>query len=165
MVKTLDSTGKLLGSHLVRFMNLTVIFSRRRRLTLLIFTSVIAATIVYMVFLQKLPRDGDYLLDVTKTLLCKETIQMTSILAATIPFLKPFLISLESGFLRADDENRRVDTTAYGTGDAPSKPTKSGRSGRSSSRYVQIPDKHPSAQPSIELRSTESRDATLLGHE
>ncbi|VUC36610.1 unnamed protein product [Clonostachys rosea] len=126
---------------------------------------VIAATIVYIVFLQQLPRDGDYLLDVTKTLLCKETIQMTSILAATIPFLKPFLISLESGFLRADDENRRVDTTAYGSGDAPSKPTKSGRSGRSTSKYVQIPDKHPSAQPSIELRSTESRDATLLEHE
>ncbi len=37
-------------------------------------------------------------------------------MTACVPFIKPFLTSLESGFLRVDDENRRTTAEAYGAG-------------------------------------------------
>lgn len=70
-------------------------------------------------------------------------------MTACIPFLKPFLISLESGFLRADDENRRTVSDTYGSGGD------SGKSPQRGANYIKIPDK--TSHPSIELQTFSSK--------
>jgi hypothetical protein len=49
------------------------------------------------------------------TTVCNQVVVAMSIVTAAIPFLKPFLMSLESGFLRADDVNRRTAAGLYGS--------------------------------------------------
>jgi hypothetical protein len=63
-------------------------------------------------------------------------------------------MSLESGFLRADDETRRTATDAYGSGDHSGK---SGRSARSGSNYIKISD-NQSLNPPIELQQGVNRE-------
>lgn len=70
--------------------------------------SVIAASIVYIIYIRQLKFDNDFLHNVWLSMIFKETVQTTSIMTACIPFLKPFLMSLESGFMRSDDVNRRT---------------------------------------------------------
>ncbi|KAH9908356.1 hypothetical protein F4778DRAFT_776656 [Xylariomycetidae sp. FL2044] len=78
---------------------------------------VIVVSVVNLVFIQQLVLDENYILNVWKITVCAEIVQSCSIATACIPFLKPFLMSLESGFLRADDANRRkesgIDGAAY----------------------------------------------------
>lgn len=75
--------------------------------------SVIIATIIQIIYIQHLVIDGYFIHNVWQVVIWNEVVQTASIMTACIPFLKPFLLSLESGFLRADDMNRR---TAVGIG-------------------------------------------------
>ncbi|KAI1646301.1 uncharacterized protein F4817DRAFT_341178 [Daldinia loculata] len=74
---------------------------------------VIIATIIQIIYIQHLVIDGYFIHNVWQVVIWNEVVQTASIMTACIPFLKPFLLSLESGFLRADDMNRR---TAVGIG-------------------------------------------------
>lgn len=110
--------------------------------------SVIGATVAQLVYLQRLVLDTEYLSTVWQLLICEEVVYTTSIITTCIPFLKPFLLSLESGFLRADDENRRGDTSLHSS-------SNNGSSGWSS-RYIKIRNQRAWGQ-SVELSTNFSR--------
>ncbi|KAI0018011.1 hypothetical protein F4780DRAFT_752837 [Xylariomycetidae sp. FL0641] len=75
----------------------------------------IAATAVQLYFLQQLIFDDTYLKTVWPSTILKEVVQATSIMTACIPFLKPFLVRLETGFLQADDIARTTSSnTVWG---------------------------------------------------
>ncbi|KAI8946018.1 hypothetical protein F4801DRAFT_593688 [Xylaria longipes] len=109
---------------------------------------VIGATVAQVFYLQQLALDKEYLSTVWQLVVSEEVVYTTSIIATCIPFLKPFLLSLESGFLRADDENRRGDTSL------PSS-SNNGSSGWTS-RYIKIRNQRGWGQ-SIELSTSFSR--------
>ncbi|KAI1147697.1 hypothetical protein F4825DRAFT_436577 [Nemania diffusa] len=109
---------------------------------------VIGATVAQLVYLQRLVLDTEYLSTVWQLLICEEVVYTTSIITTCIPFLKPFLLSLESGFLRADDENRRGDTSLHSS-------SNNGSSGWSS-RYIKIRNQRAWGQ-SVELSTNFSR--------
>ena len=50
-----------------------------------------------------------------RVVICTQVVQCLSIISACIPYLKPFLESLESGLMRADDLRRRDNTGLYGS--------------------------------------------------
>ncbi|EDN97924.1 hypothetical protein SS1G_12779 [Sclerotinia sclerotiorum 1980 UF-70] len=76
---------------------------------------VVTASIVHIIYIRRLVIDNQFLHNVWQTVVCQIVVQSTSIVTACIPFLKPFLVSLESGFLRADDINRRTAAGMYGS--------------------------------------------------
>lgn len=68
-----------------------------------------------IIYIQSVVIDERFLNTVWRTEVWQEVVQTASIITACIPFLKPFLMSLESGFLRADAENRRITAGLYGS--------------------------------------------------
>jgi hypothetical protein len=93
---------------------------------------VIAASIVQVFYIRKLVFDEKYLNNVWQVVLSTEIVQTTSIMTACIPFLKPFLMSLESGFLRADNVDRATELRSQ----ASSQKIIS----NASSRYIRLAD-------------------------
>ena len=72
--------------------------------------SVVAASISDIVFrTTKLP-SKDITLDIAPDIICTQAVQCLSIVSICVLYLKPFLESLESGFIRADDMRRRGDS-------------------------------------------------------
>ncbi|KAI0403899.1 hypothetical protein F4802DRAFT_275383 [Xylaria palmicola] len=125
----------------------------RKRLTLLggfwCRTGVIGATVAQLIYVRRLVFDEEYLENVWQVIVCEEVVYTTSLIVTCIPFLKPFLLSLESGFLRADDEVRRQDTSLPGS---------SNHSSGWTSRYVKIRNQRNWGQ-SIEMDTNVSRAA------
>ncbi|KAH7320645.1 hypothetical protein B0I35DRAFT_459425 [Stachybotrys elegans] len=107
---------------------------------------VLVATIIYLVALQRLDLGNSFTIDVWVVVVCKQAIQATSIMAACVPFLRPVLLSLESGFLRVDDANRRTVGNSYGTAG------QSDMSSRGPSNYIKLHDRYGSQQKGIELQ-------------
>ncbi|KAK0625003.1 hypothetical protein B0T17DRAFT_531643 [Bombardia bombarda] len=88
----------------------------------------IGASIVQIVFIRQLfTTDEDFLYGVYREVISMELVQTVGIMTACVPFLKPFLMSLESGFLRADDVNRQLTIT-----------TKNSSKQASTNRYIEI---------------------------
>jgi len=114
---------------------------------------VVAATVIQIIYIQRLVFNEHFLNNVWQTVICQESIQVTSIISACIPFLKPFLMSLESGFLRADDEYRRTNGTMYGTGEESSR---SGAS-RRALRYIKMGNQQ-SRDTSVKLDDSPGRE-------
>ncbi|TGO35609.1 hypothetical protein BHYA_0152g00140 [Botrytis hyacinthi] len=77
--------------------------------------TVVAASVIQIVYTRRLLINDLFLSNIWQTVVCQMVVQSTGIMAACIPFLKPFLMSLESGFLRADDVNRRTAAGMYGS--------------------------------------------------
>ncbi|TGO52724.1 hypothetical protein BCON_0136g00190 [Botryotinia convoluta] len=77
--------------------------------------TVVAASVIQIVYTRRLLINDLFLNNIWQTVVCQMVVQSTGIMAACIPFLKPFLMSLESGFLRADDVNRRTAAGMYGS--------------------------------------------------
>lgn len=73
----------------------------------------ITAIIAQLVYLNRNPGSDDYTFDSWPMVLSSQSVQSLSIITACIPYLKPFLASLETGMIRADDLRRRGIT---GTG-------------------------------------------------
>ena len=77
----------------------------------------------------------DYSADLTYSLwpaiLCDQLVQNIGIITACMPYIKPFIESLESGMIRTDDLRRRGLTTPYGYGFS-SKAGRDNRAGASS---------------------------------
>ncbi|KAI1340853.1 hypothetical protein F5Y15DRAFT_414578 [Xylariaceae sp. FL0016] len=73
-----------------------------------------------LVFVQRIPLDERFLNKTWKIVVCEEVVQTLSIIATCIPFLKPFLTSLESGYLRADGVSRKIDLNRHGAHLKPS---------------------------------------------
>lgn len=68
---------------------------------------VIAASMCKLVFWNRTPDPTDATLDTWPTTICTQIIQCLSISSACFLYLKPFLDSVESGFIRSDDLRRR----------------------------------------------------------
>lgn len=80
------------------------------------YSRVVAASVIQIVYIRRLLINDLFLNNIWQTVVCQMVVQSTSIMAACVPFLKPFLMSLESGFLRADDINRRTAAGIYESG-------------------------------------------------
>ncbi|XPS69079.1 hypothetical protein M3J09_001359 [Ascochyta lentis] len=65
--------------------------------------SVVIASIVHIIYIRALSPYTDLLNSIWRAIVCEQVVQVTSIVTSTIPFLKPFLLSLESGFLGASN--------------------------------------------------------------
>ncbi|KAH7069134.1 hypothetical protein BKA63DRAFT_545767 [Paraphoma chrysanthemicola] len=90
-----------------------------RRLTLLVGfwcrISVVIASAVQIGFIRTLPFTSTNLLNcIWRVVVCGQVVQVTSIMSSTIPFLKPFLLSLESGFLSAGNVARTIASIMWG---------------------------------------------------
>ncbi|MCJ1283183.1 hypothetical protein MMC26_002510 [Xylographa opegraphella] len=76
---------------------------------------VIAVLICKLVYWNRLSTSADPTLDLWPVSICTELIQCLEILAACCLYLKPFLESLESGFMRGDDLRRRGENSLSGS--------------------------------------------------
>ncbi len=68
---------------------------------------VIIATIVQLAFLDSSLSSQDFTLHIWPYMICTGCVQALSIITACIPYLKPFLESLQAGAMRADDARTR----------------------------------------------------------
>lgn len=93
-----------------------------------------------------------------------EIVQCLSIVTACVPYLKPFLDSLESGQLRADDLRRRGKTGVSGYGGSGSNPS-SGNNAASKSTPVDATASANSQQSNlhelVELPKPKRNSATV----
>lgn len=76
---------------------------------------VVAATITELVFRNCLHDYSDLIFHLWPVAVCNLIVENLSITTACIPYLKPFIQSLESGMLRTDDLRRRGLSTAPGS--------------------------------------------------
>ena len=89
--------------------------------------SVAVASATQIGYIWSLASATDLLNDIWPVVVCGQVVQVTSIMTSTVPSLKPFLLSLESGFL-GPNSGSRTTTSAFESG---------GRTNQSSS-YIKI---------------------------
>ena len=102
--------------------------------------------------------------------ICTQVIQCLSIISACFLYLKPFLESVESGFIRSDDIRRRGTNEYYGHTTGGSSTTRSAlsirkrdRSGSQSIGLVGLPNPHHTTTitannpPDLDTESLHSR--------
>ncbi|KAI0539933.1 hypothetical protein GGR58DRAFT_499556 [Xylaria digitata] len=106
---------------------------------------VVAAAVVQLFYIRRLIFDDNLLNNIWRAMVATEVVQVTSIITACIPFLKPFLMSLESGFLRADDMNRRHEGSSDSRFAGGKKPI------RWTSSYIRIKNQQQRSDRSTEL--------------
>ena len=75
--------------------------------------SVVAATITHLEWLKIISGGHDATFDLWLPTLAVQVIQNLSIITACIPYLKPFLESLETGMLGSDDHRRHRLSATY----------------------------------------------------
>ncbi len=80
----------------------------------LTYFSVVPAAITRITYLPKASKSGDLTLDAWPTALCALIVESLSIIVACIPYLKPFLDSLESGMMNNDKLRREGMSDLYG---------------------------------------------------
>ena len=76
-----------------------------------------------MVYTVRVPGDRDLTFDLWPPSICMEIVQCVSLTTACIPYLQPFLLSLESGLLWGDDYRRQSIKDPPSTSKRPSKST------------------------------------------
>ncbi len=69
----------------------------------------------------------DLTFDLWPTTICTQIVQCVSLTTACIPYLQPFLLSLESGFLWGDDFRRQSTKDSSYTSGRPSKSRSTGQ--------------------------------------
>lgn len=67
-----------------------------------------------LAYLHRASGSEDFTYRVWPAVLCNQLVQNLGIITACVPYIKPFLESLESGMIRTDDLRRRGVTAAYG---------------------------------------------------
>ncbi|KAM3071210.1 hypothetical protein ACMFMG_008802 [Clarireedia jacksonii] len=114
-------------------LHIQVDWSRRATIILVFGTRVfvIAAVSVQIYYINKPVHDPAF--DPWPASISTQVVQSLSIVTACFPYLKPFLASLESGLMRADDLRRRGNTTIddyniYNSGGSSSRGTGSKKS-------------------------------------
>ena len=106
-----------------------------------------------MIYTVRVAGEGDLTFDLWPQTICMEIVQCVSLTTACIPYLQPFLLSLESGFLWGDDYRRQSVKDSSYTSRRPSKSASTSQQPLSShaSRSQSIP-----TQPRSSLRNPES---------
>ena len=92
-------------------------------------SSVAGACIAQLRYINLVREKDDLSFDLWPAVICAQVVQCVSLTTACIPYLQPFLMSLESGFLRGDDFRRES--------------TKSSRYDRSGKLPRLTPSHHP----------------------
>ncbi len=82
--------------------------------------SVVIACVAQMVYTVQVAGERDLTFDLWPSTICMEIVQCVSLTTACIPYLQPFLSSLESGFLRGDDYRRQSTKDSSYTSRRPS---------------------------------------------
>ena len=80
--------------------------------------SVTPGVITQLIYLNRTSGVSDATYMLWRVVICDVVVQNMSIITACIPYLKPFIQSLESGMIRTDDLRRRglFDTSGYDPG-------------------------------------------------
>ena len=86
-----------------------------------------------MVYTVRVVEKTDLTFDLWPSTICMEIVQCVSLTTACIPYLQPFLLSLESGMLWGDDYRRESIQNSSYTSSRPSKPASTSQ--QPSSRY------------------------------
>jgi hypothetical protein len=76
----------------------------------------VVTSAVQIIYIRALPPHSDLLSLIPRIVVCGQVVQVTSIMTSTIPFLKPFLMSLESSLV-GPNGTRRATTSAYASAD------------------------------------------------
>jgi hypothetical protein len=79
---------------------------------------VVIASAVQIVYIRALPPHSDLLNSIWRIVVWGQIVQVTSIITSTIPFLKPFLMSLEASLVGPNGA-RRTTTSGYASADKP----------------------------------------------
>jgi len=72
----------------------------------------VIATVTRLVYIHKSPNTLAHQHDLYALIICTQVEQNLSIITATIPYLKPFFESLESGMMRNDDAGRSTQNSS-----------------------------------------------------
>ena len=75
-----------------------------------------------MVYTVRVADERDLTFDLWPPTICMEVVQCVSLTTACIPYLQPFLLSLESGFLWGDDYRRKSTKDSSYASRKPSNP-------------------------------------------
>ena len=112
--------------------------------------SVISACIAQIIYTARGVGKGDPTFDLWPATICAQVTQSISLTTACIPYLQPFLLSLESGFLWGDDFRRQsTKDSSYKSG-RPSKSASTGQP-RSSHTFRNQPVPENSQKPNQDV--------------
>jgi hypothetical protein len=75
--------------------------------------SVVFASTAQIVYIVTLTPNEDLLYEIWRVVVCGQIVQVASIMTSTIPFLKPFLMSVESGLLSVENKAHHTITSPY----------------------------------------------------
>ena len=76
----------------------------------------IGAIISELIFRNRVNGSKDYTYASWPVVICSQFVQVSSIVTACIPYLKPFFASLESGMIRSDDSRRLGSRSTWSYG-------------------------------------------------
>lgn len=82
----------------------------------LTYSRVVIAATARIIYLTRESKPGDLTLESWPATLCSLIVESLSVIAACIPYMKPFLDSLESGMMNNDQLRREGMSDLYGRG-------------------------------------------------
>lgn len=121
---------------------------------MLTWNSVIVATICQLVYLNRIKPSDDLTFEVWRMTLCTQIVQCLSIVTTCLVYLKPFLDSLETGFIQVGDLRRQQIS---GFGYRPEEGSRSGKDSKLGLSFTSLQSKLSRAQPrdeEVELQNS-----------
>ena len=119
--------------------------------------SVIIATVCQMVYLNRIEPSDDLTFEVWRVTLCTQIVQCLSILTTCLVYLRPFLDSLETGFIQVGDLRRQQ---VSGFGYRPEEGSRSPKDSKFGMSFTSLKSKLSKAQPrdeDVELQNSADR--------
>ena len=119
--------------------------------------SVIIATVCQMVYLNRIEPSDDLTFEVWRVTLCTQIVQCLSILTTCLVYLRPFLDSLETGFIQVGDLRRQQ---VSGFGYRPEEGSRSGKDSKLGMSFTSLKSKLSRAPPrdeDVELQNSAER--------
>ena len=117
-------------------------------------SSVIIAAVCQMVYLNRIEPSDDLTYDVWRVTLCTQIVQCLSILTTCLVYLRPFLDSLETGFIQVGDLRRQQ---VPGFGYRPEEGSRSGKDSKLGMSFTSLRSKLSRPQPrdeEVELQNS-----------
>ena len=132
---------------------------------ILIEDSVVASTVCQIVYQSRLRSLSDWTFDVWPAVLCMQIVQCLSILTTCLVYMRPFIDSLETGFIKVDDLRRQhVEGFGYDPGPGNSGGSKEANLGHSLSSLKSKLSKSHRRDPDIELIDRATAEPPSLGN-
>lgn len=123
--------------------------------------SVIAAAICQIIYLNRIKPSGDLTFEIWPVTVCTQIVQCLSIVTTCLVYLRPFLDSLETGFIRVGDLRRQhVSGFGYRPEEGPNGPKET----KSSFSFRSKLSRAHSRNEEIELQNNARADVQNLGN-